>query len=175
MIREGLRVTSPARTLLDIVPRLDDRSLTRALNELRMDHRLSVLSIEDIVERNPRHPGTRRLRAQIADAQSEPTRSQLEDAFLELVRGYELPPPQINVRIAGHRVDAFFPEHRLIVELDGWATHGTRHAFGRARRQDAELLAATGIPTMRLSHEDMTKRARQTAVRLATIVSRQVL
>lgn len=171
VIRQGLRVTSPARTLLDIAPRLHERRLIRAINQLRMDHSLTVEAIADVVARNPRHPGTKRLRVELARAQSEPTRSQLEETFLELLRVHGLPTPLVNVQVAGYRVDALFPEHRLIVELDGWATHGTRHAFRRDRRQDAEILAATGIPTIRLSYEDTTAHARETAERLLSILS----
>lgn len=171
VLREGLRVTSPARTLLDVVPRLDERRVTRAINELRMEQGLTLETMEDVVARNPRHPGVKGLRVHLARGQAEPTRSQLEDAFLELVRCYELPTPQVNVHVAGFRVDALFPDHGVIVELDGWATHGTRQAFKRDRRQDAEILAATGIPTIRLSYEDTTEHARDAAERLAAILN----
>ena len=74
------------------------------------------------------------------------------------------------MHVHGYRVDAYFPDHHLIVELDGWATHRTRQAFERDRRQDADILAATGIPTVRLSYEDSTSPAHvgTTVERLAT-------
>ncbi len=61
----------------------------------------------------------------------------------------------INVHVAGHRVDAYFPDHALVVELDGWGPHRTRHAFVNDRRRDFEILVKTGIPTVRLSSEDV--------------------
>ena len=69
------------------------------------------------------------LRPLLEIAQPEPTRSELEDAFLKLIRRNRLPVPQMNVHVWGHRVDAYFPQHRLIVELDGWETHRIRAAF----------------------------------------------
>lgn len=170
-VEQAIRVTTPARTLLDITPRMNDRQLLRAVNDLRLQHHLTVGAIRDVVDRNRRHPGAGRLRSTIDEAQREPTRSELEDRFLQMLQRFGLPTPQVNVHVAGYRVDAFFPNHRLIVELDGWATHGTRHAFRRDRRQDAEILAATGIPTIRLSYDDTTTNAPETAQRLAAILS----
>ncbi len=52
-------------------------------------------------------------------------------------------------------MDAYFPNHRLIVELDGWGTHRFKERFLGDRRQDFAILAATGIPTVRLPYEDV--------------------
>ena len=52
-------------------------------------------------------------------------------------------------------VDAYFPEHRLVAELDGWGPHRTKQAFVNDRRQDFAILAETGIPTVRLPSEDV--------------------
>jgi very-short-patch-repair endonuclease len=156
---QGLRVTSPARTLLDTAPRLSSKQLTRAVNDLRLRKLLSIDAIEDVVARNANHRAVTLLRPHLEHAQPEPTRSFLEDEFLPLLRLHRLPTPQINVKIAGHRVDAYFPDHNLIVELDGWGPHRTRHAFVGDRHQDAEILARTGIPTVRLPHEDVAANA----------------
>ena len=56
-----------------------------------------------------------------------------------------LPRPQTNVRLAGHEVDAVWRAQRLVVEVDGHAFHGSRAAFERDRRRDADLLAAGQI------------------------------
>ena len=42
----GLRVTSPARTLLDMAPRLTDKQLKRAFNVLRLDHGLTTEQLQ---------------------------------------------------------------------------------------------------------------------------------
>ena len=62
--------------------------------------------------------------------------------MLSLCRSFGLPAPAVNSRVAGHEVDFAWPRARLIVETDGWAGHGTRGAFERDRRRDAQLLAA---------------------------------
>jgi very-short-patch-repair endonuclease len=168
---DGLRVTSPARTLLDIAPRLTGKQLTRAVEDLRHARKVTLGQLRDVVQRNPRHAGAPLLRPLIEAAQQEPTRSELEDRFLRLVARHHLPTPQVNVYVAGYRVDAYFPDHDLIVELDGWLTHQTRQAFSRDRRQDAEILAKTGIPTVRLTYEQTTHHRSRTAGELKAILA----
>jgi very-short-patch-repair endonuclease len=170
-IVDGLRVTSPARTLLDIAPRLDDKQLTRAVNELRLARRLTLNQLNDIVSRNPRHASANRLRVIVGGSQREPTRSEIENAFQRLVKRYQLPIPLINVHVAGYRVDAYYPDHQLVVETDGWLIHQTRHAFIRDRRQDADILARTGISTVRLTYDRTTVTHAETAEQLKTILA----
>ena len=53
---------------------------------------------------------------------------------------YGLPTPEINVTVDGREVDAYFPGHHLIVELDGWDYHKDHDAFEDDRERDAENL-----------------------------------
>jgi very-short-patch-repair endonuclease len=170
---KGLRVTSPARTALDLAPQTTPKRLIRVINELRMEHRLTERQLTDVTERNPRHPGAKRLKPLIRELQPEPTRSTLEEAFLKLIAKHGLPTPKVNFKVAGKRVDAYFPDHRLIVELDGYATHGTRAAFTKDRAQDAYIFEATGIPTIRYTYDQTTRQQRKTAKQLATILEQR--
>jgi very-short-patch-repair endonuclease len=167
---QGLRVTSAARTLLDTARRLTEKQLTRAVNDLRLRNLLTLEALVDVIERNPTHRGVTLLRPLLEVAQPEPTRSELEDAFLKVVSEHRLPRPRTNVQISGHRVDAYFPEQRLIVELDGWGSHKTRTAFVEDRRRDAEILAETGITTVRFVYDDTLHRGEATAARLRKII-----
>ncbi|HEX3615031.1 MAG TPA: type IV toxin-antitoxin system AbiEi family antitoxin domain-containing protein, partial [Solirubrobacteraceae bacterium] len=152
---QGLRVTSAARTMLDNAERLTPKQLARAINELRLRDVLTIDQLADVLARNPTHPAVTLLQPHLEFAQPEPTRSGLEDMFLPLLRKHGLPTPEINVQVVGYRVDAYFPEHCLIVELDGWKHHRTRERFLEDRRQDFAILAATGIPTVRLPYDDV--------------------
>ena len=83
---------------------------------------------------------TRWLRAALATLQADDpqiTRSELEERFLSLVLNAQLPRPEVNVRIGAYEVDFFWPDARLIVEVDGRATHLTPQAFEDDRRRDA--------------------------------------
>ena len=164
----NIRVTSPARTLLDCAPTLTTKTLTRAVNDSRRTLRLRPHQLKDIAERNPRHPGTSRLKP-FLDLKGGPTRSEWEDAFPEFCKRHGLPEPTMSVTVAGHEVDALFPHHRLIVELDSWQFHQTRTSFEHDRDRDADTLAA-GHATVRLTWERMHERPRREADRLQTIL-----
>jgi hypothetical protein len=152
---QGVRVTSPARTMLDNARRLKPDQLTRAVNDLRLRDLLTIDQLADVIARNPTHPAVSLLQSELEFAQPEPTRSVLEDRFLPLLRKYGLPTPQINVHVAGERVDAYFPDHALIVELDGWGSHRFKAAFLGDRRRDFHILLQTDIPTVRIPYDDV--------------------
>jgi hypothetical protein len=138
--QHGIPATSPARTTLDITPRLTDRALLRVLSDGRRAGYLHLDSLRDVIARNPRHPGTRSLSAAVEDAPENPTRSGLEDAFRAFVKRFGLPTPRINSRLNGCEVDAVFEAERLIVELDGWEYHNDHAAFDADRERDADAL-----------------------------------
>ena len=94
------------------------------------------------------------------------TRSDFEAAFVALCDRHGLPRPVMNAQLHGYEVDAYWPEHGFVVELDSWRHHGTRAAFERDRARDAEL-QARGIGTARLTYEQVTLRERWAATRLA--------
>jgi very-short-patch-repair endonuclease len=70
--------------------------------------------------------------------------------MLDLCRRFRLPTPEVNQKVEGFEVDFVWREAKLIVETDGWQAHGTRGAFERDRRRDADLLAA-GWRVLRVS------------------------
>lgn len=170
---QGLRVTSPARTALDLAPRVTIEQLTRIINDLRHTTKLKVYQLRDVAHRNPRHPGTTPLLTVIGDAQRQPTRSELENAFLRLCRRHKLPTPLVNVDVGGEDVDAYFPDHQLIVELDGReVTHADdwRPAFENDRARIVKVMARTGIPTIRFTWDQITRLHQQTATQLKAIL-----
>jgi hypothetical protein len=81
-----------------------------------------------------------------------------EAEFLALLRQAGLPEPLTNdaLDVPGHghcEPDYHWPEHRVIVELDGFETHGTRQAFRNDRAKDAALTAA-GHRVLRFTRDD---------------------
>ena len=53
-------------------------------------------------------------------------------------------------------MDAYFPDQNLVVELDGYAAHRRRQACVSDRRRDLDILLETGMPTVRLAHDDVS-------------------
>ena len=166
---DGIRVTSPARTILDISPRLTDKALTRAVNDLRIAGHLRPSHLMDLLQRHPTHHGAPRLRALI-DPQTGPTRSELEDAFQDLTDRFGLPPALINARVAGYEVDVLFPEEKVIVELDGYEFHRTRASFEGDRERDATTLQH-GYVTVRMTWQRVKSTPEREAVRLQQILA----
>jgi hypothetical protein len=167
----GIRVTIAARTLLDVADRLDDAALARAVNDARLARHLRPADLATLAARSPGRSGVARLRSLFVAGEA-PTRSELEDAFLAFVAHYGLPRPEVNLTVAGHEVDAYFREHRLAIELDGYKHHGERPAFEADRDRDADLLAA-GIPTVRITWKRLIGAPAREDARLRAILARR--
>lgn len=167
--QRGLSTTTPARTALDIAPRLTRKQLTRLVNDARHDGHLRRASLQDVVDRNPLHPGTKLLTPFI-DSPQNPTNSSFEDDFLAFVDKYGLPRPEVNFPFNGRRLDAFFPEHGVIVECDGWEFHKSREAFEEDRERDADHLD-NGLITVRLTKTRFDAMPDREAARLKRILT----
>jgi hypothetical protein len=168
-MQDGLRVTSPARTLLDMAPRLTDKQLRRGVNKLRLSNGLTEEQLRDVLERFPRHPGAQRLRA-LAGMHRGATRSGLEDKLADFCERWGLPEPIVNEKINGREVDAYFPNERLIIEVDGYDVHSGRVSFEDDRDRDAEMLALD-LPTVRVTEERMDNEPAREAERLRRILA----
>ncbi len=70
----------------------------------------------------------------------------------------------------GFEVDAYWPDHHLIVELDGYETHGTRQAFEGDRERDAALLLA-GYRVVRITWRQLTREPETVVGRLRRLLA----
>jgi very-short-patch-repair endonuclease len=171
-VLDGIPVTTPARTLLDLGECVSMREMEQAVARGERSGLVTRAELRAMVERHPRHRGARALRRILAD--DEPaalTRSEAEEAMLALVRKAGLPPPQVNARLFRYEVDFLWREQRLIVEVDGMAFHSSPRAIVEDRRRDAELTAA-GFRVLRFTWQDITQRREATLVRLAQALAR---
>lgn len=164
VIHRGVPVTSPLRTLLDLAGVLDHKALRRAVREAQ------ARGLVDLAElaRRLHGPGPRRGRARlrrIIATGPAPTRSELEDAVLDLLLEGGIVHPDVNVpmRIGGRLVipDFRWPEQRLVIEADGAAWHDNQ----LAREDDAErqaLLEAHGERVLRVTWAQVVGRRAET-------------
>jgi hypothetical protein len=145
-------VTSVARTLVDLADVLSEPRLADALKEAEVLRLFDLTALEATLGRLPGRRGRHRLGRVLAEYSPEPrfTRTQIERRFLRLCAKHDLPLPDVNLWIAGHEVDFYWPDARLAIETDGAATHLTRRAFHEDRRRDRRL-AALGIQVNRVS------------------------
>jgi very-short-patch-repair endonuclease len=171
-IHEGLPVTSPARTLLDLAGCLDRRSLERALDEALTVRRIVTRAqILDVCDRAGGHAGASGLRSLAARRNTAITHSEAERRCLELIREAGLPEPRTQVRVAGYTVDLFWPDHRVAFEIDGFRFHTSRSAFDRDRRKDLALKAA-GVDPNRVSRDQVVHEPLMTVASIAAALTR---
>jgi hypothetical protein len=148
--RQGIRVTTVARAIADIAPRLTDVELTRAIHEARRNRDLSDHGLARLYALCPRA-------AHVFDSEEAPSRSIFQHtfrAFLEL-RGHPIPVFEANWH--GFEVDAYYENHRLIIELDGYRDHHLPDRFEADRERD-ELAIALKHATLRITWRRLTRK-----------------
>jgi very-short-patch-repair endonuclease len=159
-IHDGLPVTAPARTLLDLAAEFGPRELERALDTALVRRRVTLREIHELLARAGRHCGRGPLADLVqAHAHTTFTRSEAEERFLALVREAGLPEPLVNVRRHGFELDFLWPGERgrgVAVEIDGYAFHSGRLAFERDRRRDG-ILRSAGIDVLRFTWRRLTE------------------
>ena len=175
VIRHGLRVTTPARTLLDLAASTPRAELERLAEEAQVQRLASPAELLAVVERGAGRPGVAKLRA-VLDFIDEPllTRSEAEKRLRGLCRSAALPMPRMNVKRAGWEVDAVWDAQRLVVEVDGYGAHGPRPQFERDRRKDADLMLA-GYRVLRITWRRLTREPEQLIALLAAALSQESL
>ncbi|MEX2252531.1 MAG: DUF559 domain-containing protein [Thermoleophilaceae bacterium] len=156
-LRDGIPVTSLARTLLDFGEIVNEGRLNGAIEEAERRRLLDLRAVEAVMKRNRGRRGLAPLAAALAGYRDPIhwTLSYLERAFVELCRLTGLPAPSINASVLGEEVDALWEAQRLIVEVDSFEFHRTRAAFERDRIRDAKLQAA-GYRVLRFTYRRLT-------------------
>jgi hypothetical protein len=164
----GVPITSPVRTLVDVASVLDYRRLRRSVRQAQSLRHVEVRQVTEALARLGPRRGSRNLRKILATGPA-PTRSELEDAVLDLMLGGGLEHPDVNVPLllAGRRVvpDFRWPRQKLVVEADGAAWHDDR----LSREDDAErqaLLEAHGERILRVTWKQAITRPGETLARI---------
>jgi hypothetical protein len=167
--QDGIPVTTPARTILDLAATLQPHRLERLLDQAEILELADYPALDAIARAHPGHRGAKRLRGTVARYEAGATlkRSDIERLFLRVCEDHGLPSPSVNHSPAGHEVDFLFAEHRLIVEADSWRFHKTRQAFERDRRRDAMHLQA-GYRTVRVTDRQLERETDDVARTIAS-------
>ena len=168
LCREGILVTSPARTLLDLASLLPHPALRRAVREAMAKRRVALPQLVDVLARAGPRRGSRKLARIVADGYT-PTESVLSDIVLDLILagGFDRPDVSKPLVLGGRRCvpDFRWPEQQLIVEADG----GQWHDHKLAREDDAERdahLEAHGEHVIRVTWSQAVTKRHQTLARI---------
>jgi very-short-patch-repair endonuclease len=159
-IRQGLPVTSPARTLLDIAPTATARQLEIAFDRAIVEKILRPAHVRELLDRAGGHHGRGRLAAvfERESGATTVTASDNEERMLALLRQAGLPTPQVNFPYESWRLDFYWPQARFAVEVDSHRFHSSRYRFARDRRKDNALRRAD-ITLMRIIDDEITDRS----------------
>jgi Transcriptional regulator, AbiEi antitoxin len=151
-VRDGIPVTSVARTILDMAVGRPVRDVRRQIQRADDGSVFDLRTMRDLLDRTAGHRGRAAVLIALDLYDEKPvfTRSGLERRFLEIVTAAGLPVPAMNAFVAGHEIDAYWDAERFGVELDVFETHGSRLSFEEDRVRDDELLLA-GIETTRVT------------------------
>lgn len=168
----NLRVTSTARTLIDFAAQAAPTELSDAFGEARAKRLLTDAALSGALSRVPRnHPGAAIVRAMLREGGTY-DRSQAEQLMRSLCRQAKLPQPLVNVRLSGFLVDFCWPDQRLIVEVDGYATHGSKQAFESDRRRD-QVHAAAGYLVIRVTWRQLQAEPLAVIARIAQAMAQR--
>jgi hypothetical protein len=169
--RDAIRVTSVARTLLDLAGMLAPGPLERAVERSLSLRLFDLAAVDAVIALNATRPGATTLARIVATSHDEPplTRSQLEALMRDLCAAHDIPRPEVNAQIEGVEVDFFWRAQRLIVETDGHETHGTRAAFENDRAKDARL-TMLGYRVVRFTHSQLVYAPQTVATTLKSLL-----
>jgi very-short-patch-repair endonuclease len=167
----GIPVTSPTRSLLDYASQARGDELEQAIAEAYALGLTREAQLYDMLARHPLRPGAAALKAELRRERGPAlTRSQAERLMKQLLREADLPPPLTNQTVVGYNADFFWPQQRLIVEVDGYRFHSSRRAFERDRRRDAAHTLA-GYRVIRITWRQLTGERLAVAAMLAAALA----
>jgi hypothetical protein len=146
-VRDRIPVTTVARTMVDLTDVLTPHQLANVIHEAQFRGLYDARATEAAIARanGRRHLTVLERAIALIEQGSAGTRSAAEDRLLAEIQMTGLPEPLVNQRI---EVDFHWPEHAVVVELDG-----PGHARPRTQRDDAardRALRERGIEVMRL-------------------------
>ena len=85
---------------------------------------------------------------------------------------FKLPLPEPNAWVAGWKVDFYWPEHGVVVEVDPYGNHHTPAQVDRDRRKDLAL-RARNLAVNRYSGDQVEQTPDAVGTDLATTLARR--
>jgi hypothetical protein len=167
----GVAVTTPARTVVDL-GRTGMRAGVVAADSALTAGLTTPADLRDAAARCRRWPGIRRARRVIdfADPRAESPFESVTRCFLA---EYDLPTPQLQVGIAGYRVDFYLERERMALEADGLAKYAGLERLREEKLRDV-VLSREDVHTEHLVWPDVFgRRAARTADHLHEIARRR--
>jgi very-short-patch-repair endonuclease len=150
VMRHRVPTCGPTRMLLDLGA-VDERAVDEAMIAILVSKVVSPKGIREALTRHSisGRSGVTPLRLALSRWLGDelPPDSLLESRMSTLILDHKLPPVQFHAIVGGYEVDFLIVGTRVVLECDGWGSHGLdRDQFEFDRARDADLLAQGFIP-----------------------------
>lgn len=162
--RNGIPLTRPADTLLDVASVLDVDELEALVAKAIRGGLVGRGALREAIAAAGPRAGIAKLREAARDPKL--TRSGNERLLVALLRSAELTGFDTNVVLEGKEVDAYWPEAKLAIEVDAYATHGDEDSYEDDHLLDADFEAA-GIKLLRFTGRRIRTRPHAVTARIA--------
>ncbi len=176
--REGIPVTSVARTVFDLAAQVHPARAERVLDNA-LHHRLVALEelravAIELFEHGRKGTVLMRELLEARGAGYIPVASGLEARFLALLVSAHIEMPERQVELGGAgwvgRVDFYYRRLRLVVEIDGKAFHSSKLDREHDARRDAAL-RATGFEVLRIEEDLLREQPEEVIARVRAALS----
>ena len=175
IMRDKVPTCSPARMLVDLGA-VDEGSVDAAMIAILVSKVVSPVGIRAALARHSirGRSGITPLRLALDRWVGDelPPDSLLESRMSTLIADYDLPPVQFHAVVGGYEVDFLVIGTRIVLECDGWGTHGLdRDQFEFDRLRDADL-TADGYITVHFTWRALTTSPQKVADRIRGVLAR---
>lgn len=155
---DDLRYTTFARTLLAIAAQGDELDVRAAVRRAEILRIFDGREIDALLQEANGLPGAPLLRKVHGDPLTDRAKNPFERSVLPFCRIHGLDEPEVNQWITVEdrtlQPDFLWRDRKVILETDGFETHGTRTAFGDDRRRDA-LMIRNGFIPLRAAYDHL--------------------
>lgn len=170
---DGIPVTAPARTLVDLATELGPLGVERAVNDADKHNLIDPETLRSALDDFAGQPGAPLLRRLLDKRTFRLSDSDLEILFRPIAADAGLPPPLSKQFVNGFEVDFFWPELGLVIETDGLRYHRTPSTQARDAQRD-RTHAIAGMTSLRFTHYEVKHepaRVRDELTRVARTLS----
>jgi Protein of unknown function (DUF559) len=152
--RNGIPLTTPVRTLVDLATELGAVAIERAINEADKRDLIDPETLRSRLEAHAGEPGVRLLRHVLDKRTFRLSDSDLEIYFRPIAAAADMPLPLTKQIVNGWEVDFYWPELGLVIETDGLRYHWTPAAQARDAERDRDHVVA-GMTPLRFTHYEI--------------------
>ncbi len=165
---DGIPVTTPVQTLIDLSTELTPNRVERAVNEADKRDLIDPEALRGVLDHYAGEPGTPLLRRLLDKRTFRLSDSDLEILFRPIAMEAGLPPPLTKQVVNGFEVDFYWPNLGLVVETDGLRYHRTPSTQTRDARRDRTHTLA-GMTPLRFTHYEIKHERAKVRLELSRI------